>query len=155
MLSAQLKKGNILLVKFLFVVTLKIACLHFSVSVPVPNVQLQMGNLPVSGQTLPVTAGNPVTLKCIPGFSRPSATIDWYIRSSQTHTRVHTQTLPNTEYILTAVIDNHLDQIFCQAYIPGQIPKAESVKPALYVNGKSFLLQSEFENKYSNFSVIF
>ena len=106
-----------------------------------------MGNLPVSGQTLYVTTGNPVTFKCIPGFSRPSATIDWYIQSSQQQTRVQTQTFPNTEYILTAVMDSHLNQIFCQAYIPGQLPKAESVKPALYVNGKSVLLQSEFENK--------
>ena len=103
-----------------------------------PNVQLDTGNLPVSGQMLHVTAGTPVTLNCTPGFSRPSATIDWYIQSSRTQTHVHTQTFPDTEYILIAVKNNHLDLIFCQAYIPEQIPKAESVKPALYVNGKSF-----------------
>ena len=109
-----------------------------------PNVQLDTGNLPVSGRTLHVTAGSPVTLRCIPGFSRPSATIDWYIQSSQTQTHVHTQTFPNTEYVLTAEIDKHLDEIFCQAYIQGQMPKAESVKLSLYVNGKSF-------HKYCNF----
>ena len=118
--------------------TFKISCLHFYFSVPVPNVQLKMGNLQAGGQTRPVTAGSPVPLNCIPGFSRPSATIDWYIRSSQQQTHVHTQTFPDTEYILTAEEDNHLDQIFCQAYIPRQVPKAESPKFTLYVNGKSF-----------------
>ena len=111
-------------------------CLHYSISVPVPYVQFNTSNLPVSDQTLQVTAGVPVTLRCIPGFSRPSSTIDWYIQSSLTQTNVHTQTFPDTEYILTAVKDNHLDLIFCQAYIPGQIPKAESPKFTLYVNGK-------------------
>ena len=100
--------------------------------------QLDTGNLPVSDQTLHVTAGTPVSLRCLPGFSRPSATIDWYIQLSQTQTHVQTQTFPDTEYILTAVKDNHLDLIFCQAYIPGQILKAESPKFTLYVNGKSF-----------------
>ena len=103
-----------------------------------PDVQLDTGSLPLSDRTLQVTAGVPVTLRCIPGFSRPSATMDWFIQSSQTQTRVQT----NTEYILTAEIDNHLDQLFCQAYIPGQVQKAESAKLTLYVNGKSFLLQS-------------
>ena len=126
------------------VVTFKIACLRFFVSVPVPNVQLKIGSLPVGGQTRPVTAGVPVPLNCIPGFSRPSATIDWYIQSSQTQTSVRTQTSPNTEYILTAEIDNHLDQIFCQAYIPGQVLKADSAKLTLYVNGKSFYRYSNF-----------
>ena len=116
-----------------------------------PNVQIKMGNLQAGGQTRPVTAGVPVPLNCIPGFSRPSATIDWYIQSSQIQTHVHTQTFPNTEYILTAEKDNHHDQIFCRAYISGQIPKAESPKFVLYVNGKSFLLQCEFKNKYSIF----
>ena len=119
-------------------VTFKTYCLHFSVSVPVPNVQLDTGNLPVSDQTLPVTAGTAASLRCIPGFSRPSATIDWYIQSSQQQSHVHTQKFPNTEYILTADIDNHLGQIFCQAYIPGQVPKAESAKLTLFVNGKLF-----------------
>ena len=103
-----------------------------------PNVQLDTGNLAVNGLMFQVTAGSPVSLNCKPGFSRPSATIDWYIQSSQTQTRVHTQTFPNTEYILTAEINYHLDQIFCQAYIPRQVPKAESPKFTLYVNGKSF-----------------
>ena len=103
-----------------------------------PYVQLDRGNLPVNGQMFQVTAGSPAPLNCIPGFSRPSATIDWYIQSSQKLARVHTQTFPNTEYILTAEIDNHLDQIFCQTYIPRQVPKAESPKLTLYVNGKSF-----------------
>ena len=113
-------------------------CLHFSLSVPVPYVQLDTGNLPVSVQMLHVTAGTPVTLNCIPGFSRPSATIEWYIQSSQTQTHIHTQTFPDTEYTLTAEKDNHLNQIFCQAYIQGQTQKAESPKFTLYVNGKSF-----------------
>ena len=116
-----------------------------------PYVQLKMGSLPVGGQTRPVTAGSPVPLNCIPGFSRPSATIDWYIQSSQQQTHVHTQTFPNTEYILTAVKDNHLNQIFCQAYVPRQILKAESAKLTLYVNGKYFLLQSSI----AFFSVLF
>ena len=114
-------------------------------SVSVPNVQLDTGSLPVSDQILHVTAGTSVTLRCIPGFSRPNALIDWYIHSRLTYTSQH------TEYILTAVRDNHLHQIFCQAYIPGQILKPESVKLTLYVKGKIFLLQFEFENKYSIF----
>ena len=99
-----------------------------------PYVQLDTGNLPVSDQTLQITAGTPFPLNCIPGFSRPSAAINWYIQSSTTQTRVHT----NTEYVLTAKKDNHLDLIFCQAYIEGQVQKAESAKLTLYVNGKSF-----------------
>ena len=100
---------------------------------------------------LHVTAGVPVTLRCLPGFSRPIATIA-YTRTSQTQTYSHIQLSSNTEFLITAKIDNHLDQIYCQAYIPGQKPTAKSVKLSLFVNGKSFLLKSE--NLYSIFSVI-
>ena len=107
---------------------------YFLVSVKVSSVTLKFqGSTPSTGETLTVTAGEAVPLTCTPSYSRPEATIDWYIGL----TRKKSST--STTYSLNALDYDHNEPIYCIGYT-NATPEAErdlSDKPVLYVRGKS------------------
>ena len=107
---------------------------YFLVSVKVSSVTLKFqGSTPSTGETLTVTAGEAVPLTCTPSYSRPEATIDWYIGI----TRKKSST--SITYSLNALNYDHNEPIYCIGYT-NATPEAERVlsnQPVLYVRGKS------------------
>ena len=88
---------------------------------------------PSTGQILTFTAGTPKPLTCSSSFSRPEATIDWYIGNNRK------QSSTNTTYSLNAVNADHNETVYCIGYnyVTAASERPVSYKPVLYVRGKN------------------
>ena len=81
-----------------------------------------------------VTAGRPETLICEPGHSRPTPTIDWYIKDDTNKK----QSAMITTHNLNASNEDHDQEIYCKAYnLQVESSGVMSTKPKLYVRGKN------------------
>ena len=92
------------------------------------------GNTPSTGDTVTVTAGRAARFTCTTSFSRPVATIDWYIEGDNTPKQRST----SPTYDLNATDADHNRRIYCKAYINIQT-EAQGIlsqTPKLYVQGK-------------------
>ena len=107
----------------------------FSVKVTSATLTYQ-GNTPSTGDTLTFTAGTPEPLTCTPSFSRPEATIDWYIGNNSK------QISTSTTYRLNTVNTDHNEPIYCIGYNDVTLASERPVsnKPVLYVRGKNHFL---------------
>ncbi|KAL3887465.1 hypothetical protein ACJMK2_027406, partial [Sinanodonta woodiana] len=77
--------------------------------------------------TLTVNSGEPVTLTCVTGTSRPAPTIGWYIGSQSIGS--------GTNLTFTPSNTDHNEVIYCQAYNIDRTLKVDSNKPSLFVRG--------------------
>ncbi|KAL3887603.1 hypothetical protein ACJMK2_027540 [Sinanodonta woodiana] len=95
------------------------------VRVGVTNVTLQGNDNGVLNGTLVVTSGQPTTLTCVTGISRPPAVIEWYFRS---------QMIGNgTNLTFTPANNDHGTDIYCQAYNIDPSKPVISIKQRLFV----------------------
>ncbi|KAL3887585.1 hypothetical protein ACJMK2_027524 [Sinanodonta woodiana] len=94
------------------------------VKVRVTEVFLQQNNQNITS-TLTVNSGEPVTLTCITGTSRPAPNIDWYIGSRSVGS--------GTSLTFTPSNTDHNEVIFCQAYNTDPSLKVASNKARLFV----------------------
>ena len=91
-----------------------------------------------TGEILEVTAGRPETLTCEPGHSRPTPTIDWYIKDDTNRK----QSSIITTYELNASNEDHDQEIYCKAYnLQVESLGILSTKPKLYVRGKNLMVR--------------
>ncbi|KAL3831211.1 hypothetical protein ACJMK2_044745, partial [Sinanodonta woodiana] len=73
----------------------------------VTEVVLQQNNKNIT-DVMTVNLGEPVTLTCITGLSRPDPSIDWYIESQKRGNGPSLNFTPSS--------DDHNQTIYCQAY---------------------------------------
>ncbi|KAL3887431.1 hypothetical protein ACJMK2_027373 [Sinanodonta woodiana] len=88
---------------------------------------LQQNNQNITS-TLIVNSGEPVTVTCVTGTSRPDPIIDWYIGSRSIGS--------GTSLTFTPSNTDHNEVIFCQAYNIDPNLKVDSNKPRLFVRVK-------------------
>ncbi|KAL3887601.1 hypothetical protein ACJMK2_027538, partial [Sinanodonta woodiana] len=93
-------------------------------AVRVTEAFLQQNNQNITS-TLTVNSGEPVTLTCVTGISRPAPTIGWYIGSRSIGS--------GTSLTFTPSNTDHNEVIFCQAYNTDPNLKVVSNKPILFV----------------------
>ncbi|KAL3887479.1 hypothetical protein ACJMK2_027420, partial [Sinanodonta woodiana] len=93
-------------------------------AVQVTEAFLQQNNQNITF-TLTVNSGEPVTLICVTGTSRPDPIIDWYIGSRSVGS--------GTSLIFTPSNTDHNEVIFCQAYNIDPTLKVDSNKARLFV----------------------
>ncbi|KAL3887461.1 hypothetical protein ACJMK2_027402, partial [Sinanodonta woodiana] len=93
-------------------------------AVQVTEAFLQQNNQNITS-TLIVNSGEPVTLTCVTGTSRPAPNIDWYIGSRSIGT--------GTSLTFTPSNTDHNEVIYCQAYNTDPNLKVDSNKPRLFV----------------------
>ncbi|KAL3887482.1 hypothetical protein ACJMK2_027423 [Sinanodonta woodiana] len=101
------------------------------VRVRVTEAYLQIKNQNITS-TLTVHSGEPVTLTCITGTSRPDPIIDWYIGSRSIGS--------GTSLTFTPSNTDHNEVIFCQAYNIDPNLKVDSNKPRLFVRAAPKIL---------------
>ncbi|KAL3887432.1 hypothetical protein ACJMK2_027374 [Sinanodonta woodiana] len=101
------------------------------VRVRVTEAFLQQNNQNITS-TLIVNSGEPVTLTCITGTSRPDPIIDWYIGSRSIGS--------GTSLTFTPSNTDHNEVIFCQAYNIDPNLKVASNKPRLIVRAAPKIL---------------
>ena len=94
-------------------------------------------NTPSSSDRVTVTAGTATRFTCTASFSRPQATIDWYIEGYDTPKQSST----SPTFDLFATEADHNRRIYCKAYnnIQTEAHGVLSEKPVLYVQGKKDL----------------
>ncbi|KAL3887532.1 hypothetical protein ACJMK2_027472 [Sinanodonta woodiana] len=97
---------------------------RLSVQVRVTEVVLQHNNMNVS-DVLMVISGDPITLTCISGLSRPDPSIDWYIGSQKRGNGPSLNFTPSN--------DDHNQTIYCQAYNTDPNKIVYSLRPRLSV----------------------
>ncbi|KAL3887594.1 hypothetical protein ACJMK2_027533, partial [Sinanodonta woodiana] len=97
------------------------------VRVRVTEVFLQRNNQNITS-TLTVNSGEPVTLTCVTGTSRPAPNIDWFIGSRPMGSGTSLTFTPNDTY--------HNGTIYCQAYNTDPNCEVDSNKPKLFVRVK-------------------
>ena len=105
--------------------------------VQVSTVTLKHNNQqPVTEGQIEVTAGVPERLICELGHSRPTPTIDWYIKDDTNRKQRSTV----STYDLDANNEDHDKVIYCKAYnLQGAANGVVSTKPKLYVRGKNYI----------------
>ncbi|KAL3887472.1 hypothetical protein ACJMK2_027413 [Sinanodonta woodiana] len=100
-------------------------------AVRVTEAFLQLNNQNITS-TLTVNSGQPVTLTCITGTSRPDPIIDWYIGSRSVGS--------GTSLTFTPSNTDHNGTIYCQAYNIDPNLKVDSSKPSLFVRAAPKIL---------------
>ncbi|KAL3887536.1 hypothetical protein ACJMK2_027476, partial [Sinanodonta woodiana] len=93
-------------------------------AVRVTEAFIQQNNQNITSM-LNVNSGEPVTLTCITGTSRPAPNIDWYIGSQLIGS--------GTSLTFTPSNTDHNELIYCQAYNIDPNLKVNSSKPSLFV----------------------
>ncbi|KAK3579736.1 hypothetical protein CHS0354_034018 [Potamilus streckersoni] len=101
------------------------------VRVRVTEVVLQQNNKNIT-EILTVTSGEPVTLTCVTGSSRPAPTIDWYIGSQKRGS--------GPSLTITFINMDHNEMIYCQAYNTDPSRPVSSAKPRLFVRAAPKIL---------------
>ena len=95
------------------------------------------GNIPSTGDTVTVTAGRAAKFTCTTSFSRPQATIDWYIKVDHNIHAALKQSSTSPTYHLMATDADHNKRIYCKTY--NNVAVAQGIvseKPMLYVQGR-------------------